>query len=244
MKTETIRKLQEMKLGVMADAYMKQAEHPDIYAPMGFDDRLAVIVDCAHDAWENSNIAGRIRRAKFPESGISFSDIRFLPDRHLDAELMRSLCTNAYIRKNWNVIFLGATGTGKSFLATVLGIEACKDGVRVRYLRLPEFFSEYAAAEAAHKEIAYLKFLLKVPLLIVDDFLLFPANEEQQRIILELAESRNGRASTIFCSQFDIEGWHANLGGGVVADSVLDRIKAKAYVIELKGDSMRSRLKD
>jgi len=66
--------------------------------------------------------------------------------------------------------------------------------VRVHYLRLPKFFSEYADAEATHKEIAYLKFLLKIPLLTVDDFLLFPANEEQRRVILELTESRNGRA--------------------------------------------------
>ena len=80
-------------------------------------------------------------------------------------------------------------------------------------------------------------------LLVLDEFLLLPANDAQQRILLELLERRFGNVSTIFCSQYNEEGWHDQLGGSAIAESILDRITPNSYKITIQGDvSMRQRL--
>lgn len=80
----------------------------------------------------------------------------------------------------------------------------------------------------------------KLPLVILDEFLLIHASDQEQRDLSELMEYRCGQASTIFCSQFKPEGWHERLGGGVLADSILDRIILSAYTMQIDGDvSMR-----
>ena len=241
MINETVRKLHEMKLGSMANAYVEQVEQPDIYADMDFDQRFALIADKCHDDWQNRTINGRIKRSGLPLRDVSFNDILFLPERNLKMEPVKLLCSNEYILKKRNIILLGATGTGKTFLANVFGLGACRSGYRVKYLRMPVFYSEYAAAAAKAKLDIYLKNLLNTPLLILDDFLLYPASDDQQQAIMELAESRYGRCSTIFCSQFDIAGWHDQLGGSALADSILDRISSNAHMIMLQGESMRKR---
>jgi len=82
----------------------------------------------------------------------------------------------------------------------------------------------------------------KLPLVILDEFLLIPASDQEQRDLLELMEYRCGQASTIFCSQFMSEGWHERLGGSAFADSILDRIIPSAYTMRIDGDvPMRQR---
>ena len=78
--------------------------------------------------------------------------------------------------------------------------------------------------------------------MILDEFLLVPTSENEQRDLLELMEMRCGQSSTVICSQFVPEGWHDRLGGSALADSILDRIILSAYTMIIEGDvSMRQR---
>ena len=87
-----------------------------------------------------------------------------------------------------------------------------------------------------------LRALSRIELLIIDEFLLTPTTPQQQSDILELLELRYNTHSTIFASQFLPQGWHENLGGGAIADAILDRIVANSYLIHIKGEkSMRIR---
>ena len=102
-----------------------------------------------------------------------------------------------------------------------------------------------------HKKIQgkyrqYLSALGKYDLLILDEFLLTSTTTSERENLLELIESRTNKKSTIYCSQWTPSGWHEKLGGGAVADGILDRIVKSSYMIELKGNSLReeySRLK-
>jgi len=243
MVNETIRKLQEMRLSVMAKTYMDQLEHPEEFESMTFNERFALIVDHESDIRLNNKLKKLINSAKFPSNTDDLEDILYWPDRHLNRDLIQQLRTNAFIDKKRNVLFLGPTGSGKTFLANALGINACRAGYKVRYLRLPDFFAEYAEAEARNEQLTLMKTYQKVRLLILDEFLLLPIGEEQQRMLLELLERRWGQSATIFCSQFDVSGWHSQLGGGAVADAIMDRIIPGSYKMKLEGDvSMRQRI--
>lgn len=198
MRNETIRKLQEMRLSAMAGAYMGQLEHPENFSNMTFDERFSLIVDHESDVRLNNKLKRLIRNAHFPNNQADLADIQYLPDRHLDRGLIHLLSTNAYIEKSRDIILCGATGSGKTFLANALGMNACQAGYKVLYLRLPDFFVEYALAAARNKQQDYTKKLQSVRLLILDEFLLVPVKPPQQESLLELLERRSGNTSTIY----------------------------------------------
>lgn len=123
-----------------------------------------------------------------------------------------------------------------------LGGNACQSSYKTRYIRLPEFFSEMEAARIQGRCQQVMKQYQKYALVILDEFLLIPASDQEQRDLLELMEYRCGQFSTIFCSQFIAEGWHERLGGSALADSILDRIIPSVYTLKIDGDiSMRQR---
>lgn len=245
MKDENIRKLREMRLPAFANAYIAQLEQPDRFSEMTFDERMAVMIDKEYDSRNSNRIKRLLKKSSLPNTKASTGDIAYLPERKLDRDLINRFGTCDFIARKRNLLVMGATGAGKTFLASAIAADACRDGWPALYVRLPDFFIEYANAAVNHKEFEILKKYQKVSLLVLDEFLLIPADEAQQRILLELLERRYGRSSTIFCSQFSPEGWHDQLGGSAIADSILDRITPNSYTITIHGDvSMRQRLSE
>ncbi len=121
---------------------------------------------------------------------------------------------------------------------------ACRKFYTVRYIRLPDLLVELSAARSEGTYREYIKKLRKVRLLILDEWLLYPLKENDARDVLELIESRARTASTIFCSKFDIPGWHENLYAPTLSDAICDRIVYDPYAIRIEGDSMRKRRGD
>ena len=88
-----------------------------------------------------------------------------------------------------------------------------------------------------------MKKLLKTHLLLLDDFGLAPMTDSERRDLLEVIEDRHGHASTIMTSQLPVEHWHESIGDPTIADAILDRLIHNAHRINLKGGSMRKKLK-
>jgi len=88
-----------------------------------------------------------------------------------------------------------------------------------------------------------MKKLLKTHLLLLDDFGLTPMTDSERRDLLEVIEDRHGHASTIMTSQLPVEHWHESIGDPTIADAILDRLIHNAHRINLKGGSMRKKLK-
>ena len=237
---ETLAKLQEMHLGTMARQFKAQLDDPQ-YASMSFEDRFSLLVDAEWAARKSNHLHRLIRSAGFAVPGASVEDVEYLPERGLNKEQILRLASCAYIQEAHNVILLGATGAGKTYLACALGMAACREFYTVRYIRLPDLLVELAMARGEGTYREYMKKLKKVRLLILDEWLLYPLKENEARDVLELIESRTKAASTIFCSQFDVPGWHENLYDPTLADAICDRIVYDSYVICIEGDSMRKR---
>jgi DNA replication protein DnaC len=239
LHNNTIGKLQEMKLGVMAASFQKQLSS-NTAAELSFEDRFGLLVDEEWTARRNNRLNRLIRKANFTFPGACLEDVEYREDRRLDKALISRLGTCRFVEECHNIIILGATGSGKTYLANAFGITACRNFCSVRYVRLPDLLAELAVAHAEGTFHKLLKQYRQIRLLILDEWLLYPLREAEPRALLEVAESRCKKASTIFCSQFEVGGWHQKIGDPTLADAICDRIAHDSYTIVIGGkDSMR-----
>ncbi len=122
----TFEKLHAMKLHGMAEAFRAQMETADM-GQLSFEERLAMLVDQQWLWKENRALARRLSLARLKERGI-MEDINYLHPRGLDRKLIRTLCSSEWVRQKQNLLFIGPTGIGKSWLACALAHKACRDG--------------------------------------------------------------------------------------------------------------------
>lgn len=241
MINQNYEKLLKLNLNKMAEIYKSQSTNK-AYLELSFDERLALMIDGETDSKFNQLISGIQKRSKIKMPEASVSDIRFYPDREIDKVLTLKLGECQYIEDKLNVIVVGATGAGKTYYISALGNAACKKAINTKYVRLPDLLYDLDQAKSKDAYKKKLAYYARADLLIIDEWLLNSTTAQQQADILELLELRYGYKSTIFASQFLPEGWHKNLGGGAVADAILDRVIANSYLIHIKGEkSMRVR---
>lgn len=241
LNNTTATKLREMKLNTMASAFKKQLENKS-FSELSFEERFGLVVDAEWDARRNNHLTRLLKNAGFSEPKACLEDIEYHADRKLDKGFIARLGTCQFIEEHHNVIILGATGSGKTYIANALGVTAARSFYSVRYVRLPELLAELSIARAEGSYRKVMKAYRQVKLLILDEWLLYPLKDSEARDLLELTEARYKKASTIFCSQFDVGGWHQKIGEATLADAICDRIVHDSYRIVIGGeDSMRKR---
>lgn len=234
----TINQLRLLKLTGMAQAFSEQLEQPPIQN-LSFNERFAMLVDRESFARGNRRIENLLKQAKFRQQAC-IEEVDYQHQRNLNKNQFVSLISCDFIRQHTNIIITGSTGCGKSYLACVIGHQACRLGFSVKYIRLPRFLDELIIAHADGSYGKLLIQLLKVDLLILDDFGLEPAlTPEQRRDIFNIIEDRHQLKSTLITSQLPVKHWHDYINEPTTADAILDRLLEKTHRIELKGPSMR-----
>lgn len=239
--SETIEKLCEMRLNGMADEFRSQISG-SLLKELSFEERFGIMVDLEWSHRRNNKIKRLIHNAEFYFSTASVEDIDYNPDRKLDKHNITVFASCEYITEAHNIIILGATGAGKTYVSNALGVAACRRFYSTKYIRLPDLLNEFAVARGEGNIREVMKKYKKVKLLILDDWLLIPLTESESRDLLEIIEARHKYTSTIFCSQFDSKGWCERIGEDTLAEAVLDRIVYDSYTLVIHGEeSMRKR---
>jgi len=241
MNAVTVNRLHEMKLSSMAEFVRQQAETPGI-DEMSFEERFGMLVDAEWGRRRSKQLNGLIKNANLSAPHAALENIEYHADRQLDKALITRLGTCNYIAEKRNILILGATGAGKSYLSCAFGVAACRNFYTVKYIRLPELLNDMALAHCNGTYQMLMKQYKKVSLLILDEWLLTPLSQNEARDLLEIIEARHTQSSTIFSSQYAPEGWYSKIGEEALADAILDRIVHNSYTITISGmDSMRKR---
>jgi DNA replication protein DnaC len=180
------------------------------------------------------------KQAKFRYSA-SIEEIDFVSSRNLDKTQFLRLASCDFIKKHESVIITGPTGSGKSFLASALGHQACQDGFKVLYYNLGKLFAKLRIMKADTSDIREKDRIEKHDLLILDDFGLEMLDTQDRITLLEIIEDRHDKRSTIITSQLPVAKWYDVIGDSTIADAILDRIVHTAHRIELRGESLRKK---
>lgn len=155
--------------------------------------------------------------------------------------MVEQLAKCDFIRDGHSVIITGATGTGKSYLATALGDRACRSGMTVAYFNMQRLLERLDLERLQGHAITFLDRLAKTDLLILDDFGMKKLQGQQQNDFEQLVDDRYRKKGLIITSQLPVKDWYDVIGNPLIAEACLDRLVHKSTRIQLNGESLRKK---
>jgi DNA replication protein DnaC len=234
----TLDQLRALKLDGMAQAFLEleaQEESRNLTHP----EWLALLLDREAASRNTKRFQSRLRVARLRHSQAAIEDVDFRTPRRLDKALFQQLATSRWIAEHRSLLVTGPCGVGKSWLSCALAHKACRDGYAVYYARAPRLFADLELAHGDGRFARMFRMLVKVDLLILDDWGPDRLTASQRRDLMEIVEDRHGRGSILITSQLPVPTWHDVIGEPTLGDAILDRIVHNAYRLELDGPSMR-----
>lgn len=234
---QTVEKLKQMRLTAMAELHLQHVKN-NKFTDITPDEYMALMADHEWEDRENKKITRLLKQAGFRQKA-STAEVSYTEARNLDKNMFSRLATLDFITKKENIILTGASGVGKSYLAQALGNQACLMGYRVYYTNTARLLSMLKLSKVDGTYLRELKKLLKVDLLIMDDFGLQAFDTHAREALMDIIDDRFNQKSTIVSSQIPVSAWYDIIGEGTIADAILDRLVNSSHRIDLKGESLR-----
>ena len=242
MNEESLGKMSRMRLLGMHQAFKASIETDNKVRQFTNDELVHHLVQSEWDDRQYRVVQRRLKNANFRyNAGVEQLD--YTDDRGLDKNLVHRLSTCDFIKKGEDLFITGSTGTGKSFLASALGQQACLLGYKVLYSNTAKLMSHLKMAKADGAHLKELSKIEKQDALILDDFGVQPFDAQGRSLLLDIIEDRHGKRSTIITAQVPVKKWHEIIGEKTLADAILDRIVHQSIRIELYGESLRKKKK-
>lgn len=238
--TQIETKLKQLRLKGMLRSWQAMSETRTVHE-LAFSEGLEMLLQAEEDERSNSRFDRLLKNARFRYQA-SLEELRFDVSRGLERSLVTELATCQYIAKGESLVITGATGCGKSFLASALGHQACLHGYSVMYFNTQKFMLRIKMARLEGSILKFFDKIAKTSLFILDDFGLTNLEQQQQFDLMEIIEDRHGNKSTIIASQLPIASWYDIISEATIADAILDRLIHSSHKIELKGESLRKKL--
>lgn len=227
--------LRELKLQGIIDCITTQ----DILKQdLSFEEKLEFLLYYELTLRKNKKIKRLFQDSKLRQN-IAIENIKFDPEKGLTRSHLLSLMRLEFITQHRNLIITGATGCGKTYLASAIGNKACIEGYTVKFIKLPTFLDEIKISHATGDFIKMLNKLIAYDLLILDDFGLTNIEETQLHDLFNIIDERYKLKSIIITSQLPTSSWHDYFKNPTIADAILDRLLSQTDKIELLGESLR-----
>jgi DNA replication protein DnaC len=239
MNEQTLEKMRKLRLFGMHRALKTNLEtdRNEKFTP---DELISFLIDSEWDDRYNRSIDRSLKNAHFRyKAGIE--NIDYAPQRAIDKNQIHRFAECDFIKAKENILITGSTGTGKSFMASAIGHQACFSGYKVLYANTSKLFAQLKIAKADGSVMKELIRIEKQDLLILDDFGIQPLDQQSRSMLMEIMEDRHGKRSTIITSQLPVKLWYDVIGEKTVADAILDRIVHDAHRLDIKGESMRKK---
>ena len=231
--------LTQLRLHGMSRSWKALAETRKAHE-LTFAEGLEILIQAEVTERTNNRVDRLQKKARFRYQA-SMEEVNTDASRGVDKALIASLTAGDYLKNGDSILISGATGCGKSFLASALGHQACAQGYKVAYFNVQKLLIRFKMARVEGTYIKLFDQLGKTDLLILDDFGLTHLDGQQQLDLMEVIEDRHGRKSTIIASQLPVASWYDVIGEATIADAIMDRLVHSSYRIELKGDSLRKK---
>lgn len=229
--------LKALKLSTMArnlEALFRQARESGI----DYEEFLIELTTAELQARGESRLARRIREAKFPLlKPMETFDLNAVPE--LDIRLFRDLAGSGYIHEKRNVIFLGRSGAGKTHMATALGLEACGNNFRTRFVTCYGLVNELIEARQERALQRLLQRYSRYDLLILDELGYIPFSKEGSELLFQVLAERHEKGSVMITTNLGFADWTRVFGDPVMTGALLDRLTHKAHIINCNWDSYR-----
>jgi len=241
MNTQTLEQMKQLRLYGMQRAFDSSlSPHSISYTN---DELVAYLIQSEWDDRQNRKIERLTRIARFRYNAV-MEAIDFDASRGLDKNQIQRLANCDFIKQKQNILITGSTGVGKSYIASAIGHQACSLGYKVIYYNANKLFTILKTSKADGSYLKQINKLEKQDLLILDDFGLKALDAINRHALMEIIEDRHGEHSIIIASQLPVEAWHEIIGEQTIADAILDRLVHNANRIEIKGESMRKKMKN
>lgn len=238
LNEQTLTQLRALRLDGMVAALADHASS-SAASELRFEERLALLVQREIDWRDDKRLARLLKAARLKVSGACIEDINWRASRGLDRHLVTALGGCDWVRHARTILITGATGTGKTWLSCALARQAARQGFTVLYTRTTRLLQELRVAHGDGSFGRRLAQLVRIDVLVLDDFAGAPMEPLERNDLLELLDDRVGAKATLITSQLAVKAWHAWLDDPTVADAILDRIVHGSHRIALKGPSLR-----
>ncbi len=237
MQTQTL--LTNLRLHGMLRSWQSLQETKQLYE-LSLSDGMELMLQAEEEDRCNKRFERLRKNARFRYQA-SVEELYLDASRGIDKSLITELAKGDYITRGESVLISGASGSGKSFLASALGHHACAQGYKVAYYNLQKLFLRTKMARLDGSIYKFFEKTAKTDLLIIDDFGLTHFETQQRMDMMEMIEDRHGKKASIIASQLPVTNWYDVIGEETIADAILDRLIHSSYRIELRGENLRKK---
>lgn len=229
--------LKKLKMPQAAEVYLAMAREAE-NNNLSYEQYLLGVLEQEISQRENNRIHRGIRQASFPViKTLDSFDFRAIPS--LNKQKVLKLAGCEYIKKLENIILVGNSGVGKTHIATALGYEACRKGLKVKFFTAAGLINELLAAQQDYRLNRLEKQYSAFHLVIIDELGYVPFSKTGAELLFQFCSSRNERGSIIITTNLEFPKWTEVLLDDQMTAALLDRLTHKAHILNINGESYR-----